>query len=142
MVCSKGFSSQRSDLLVAAAIAWDEENRDTVEVAEVVVEVDLLPALVVEEEGVPVGGDVLGGGDGDVGRVHVGHDAAVGDGAEQPGERRERDPGGEDEHRCHPARPAESGHGGRSGCSAAATADALSRQSRHAAAETVARPKI
>lgn len=75
------------------------------------VEVDLLPPLVVQEEPVPVGGDVLGRGDRDVGRVHVGHLAPVGRRPQQPAEGRERDPGGEEEHGAQPAVAAESAHG-------------------------------
>lgn len=78
-----------------------------------VVEVDLLPPLVVQEQPVPVGGDVLGGGDGDVGRVHVGHRAAIRRRPHQPVERRERDPAGEEEHDPHPAVAPESTHGDR-----------------------------
>lgn len=81
-------------------------------------EVDLLPALVVQEEPVPVGGDIPGrAGDGDVGRVHVCHDAAVGHRPQQPAERRKRDPGGEEQHSPNPAAAPESAaaaaHGGR-----------------------------
>lgn len=75
------------------------------------VEVDLLPPLVVQEEPVPVGGDVLGRGDRDVGRVHVGHLAPIGRRPQQPVEGRERDPGGEEEHGAQPAVAAESSHG-------------------------------
>lgn len=75
------------------------------------VEVDLLPPLVVQEQPVPVRGDVLGRGDGDVGRVHVGHLASVRRRPQKPVERRERDPGGEEEHGPHPAVSAESTHG-------------------------------
>lgn len=66
----------------------------------------------VQEQAVPVGGDVVGTGDGDVGRVHVGHLAPVGRRAHQPVEGRERDPGGEEEHSPQPAVAAESTHAG------------------------------
>lgn len=64
----------------------------------------------VQEQAVPVGRDVVGSVDGDVGRVHVGHLAPVGRRAHQPVEGRERDPGGEEEHGPQPAVAAESSH--------------------------------
>lgn len=78
-------------------------------------EVDLLPALVVQEQTIPIRGDVPGrGGDGHVGRVHVCHDAAIGHRAQQAAERRKRDPGGEKQHGPNPAaapEPAAAAHG-------------------------------
>lgn len=65
-------------MFVAAAIAGHEEHGDSVEVLDMLLEVDLLPALVVQEEAVAVGGDVGRGGDGNVGGVHVGHHAPAG----------------------------------------------------------------
>lgn len=64
----------------------------------------------VQEQAVPVGGDVVGGVDGDVGRVHVGHMAPVWRRAHQPVEGHERDPGGEEDHGAQPAVAAEPSH--------------------------------
>lgn len=104
-------------LLVTASIARNEEHRHAAEAADVLGEVDLLPALMVQEQSVPVRGHVPGrGGDGDVGRVHVGHDAPVGHRPQQPAKRRERDPGGEEQHGAHPAsapHPVAAAHGDR-----------------------------
>lgn len=78
-------------------------------------EVDLFPALVVKEQSIPIRGDVPGrGGDGDVGRVHVGHDAAIGHRTQQAAERCKRDPGGEKQDGPNPApapEPAAAAHG-------------------------------
>lgn len=75
----------------------------------------------IQEQAVPVGGDVVGSGDGDVGRVHVGHLAPVGRRAHQPVEGRERDPGGEEEHGPQPAVAAESSHAVRGSIKSEAT---------------------
>jgi len=91
-------------LLVASSIAGNEEHGHAPKSPNVLGEVDLLPALVVQEQSIPIRGDVPGrGGDGDVGRVHVGHDAAIGHRAQQAAERCNRDPGGEKQDGPNPA---------------------------------------
>lgn len=68
-------------LLVAATIAGDEQDGDPRELDELEMVVNLLPAFMIEKEAIFGGGGCVGGRrQGDVGRVHVGHDAASGEG--------------------------------------------------------------
>lgn len=65
------------------------------------VEIDLLPPLMVQKQSIPIRRDVRRRGDRDVGGVHVGHGAAVGEGFQQAVERRDPDgdeEGGEGDH--------------------------------------------
>jgi hypothetical protein len=78
-------------LFVGASIAWNEEDRDTQELDEMQLVVDLLPTLMIEIKTIFLFGGGGGGGGGSSGgsrqwslsRVHICHEASIQQGLAQ-----------------------------------------------------------
>jgi hypothetical protein len=76
-------------LFVGASIAWNEEDRDTQELDEMQLVVDLLPTLIIEIKAAFIFGGGGGGGingrsrEWSMSRVHICHDASIHQGLAQ-----------------------------------------------------------